>query len=63
MKDLYIVSKVLQGRFTESRPIRSITLLANMSIEVKVWNEGNSQMFLIGTSGNTSIVEFSRAMR
>ena len=36
MKDLYIVSKVLQGRFTESRPIRSITLLANMSIEVKV---------------------------
>ena len=36
IKDLYIVSKVLQGRFTKGRLIRSITLFANMSIEVKV---------------------------
>ena len=41
MKDLYIVSKALQGRFTKSHLIRPIILLhffnflINMSIEVK----------------------------
>ena len=42
MKYLYILSKVLRGRFSESRLIRPIILLhflislTNMSLEVKI---------------------------